>query len=418
MTAEIAILNRSAVALAADSAVTIGQKKIYNSANKLFTLSKVRPVGVMVYGNAELMGIPWETIIKHYRNTELLDKSFLSLKDYKDHFIEFLRTTSIFSVEHEERYAVNIVGFHLTKIRESIQQELKQRDKESKGFTDKDAKEVISVVINNRLMDLESQDFSEGGNEGRIKEFMDIYATLFGNGLEAILQKIPLGKRDRDRLFRICALAVFKKRLFGGRSGVVIAGFGEAELYPALESFAVEGRVRNFLKYQQERSGSIGIKNHSWIVPFAQSEMVSTFMNGIHPDLHSLIRSYLGRMFQELPNLLVTQGGDKKENLTKELKKVSEAFVKEWDSYAKKNFIDQILDSVEVLPKDELAAMAEALVNLTSFRRRVTMDQETVGGPIDVAVISKGDGFIWIKRKHYFEPSLNQHFMSNYFRGI
>jgi hypothetical protein len=44
------------------------------------------------------------------------------------------------------------------------------------------------------------------------------------------------------------------------------------------------------------------------------------------------------------------------------------------------------------------------------------MDAETVGGPIDVAVISKGDGFIWIKRKHYFKPELNPHFFKNNFR--
>jgi hypothetical protein len=25
--------------------------------------------------------------------------------------------------------------------------------------------------------------------------------------------------------------------------------------------------------------------------------------------------------------------------------------------------------------------------------------QETVGGPIDVAVISKGEGYVWVKRK-------------------
>ena len=55
---------------------------------------------------------------------------------------------------------------------------------------------------------------------------------------------------------------------------------------------------------------------------------------------------------------------------------------------------------------------------LTSFRRHVTPDAETVGGPIDVAVISRGDGFIWIKRKHYFQPELNQHFFANYFRGV
>jgi hypothetical protein len=67
-----------------------------------------------------------------------------------------------------------------------------------------------------------------------------------------------------------------------------------------------------------------------------------------------------------------------------------------------------ILDSVEFLPKDELAAMAESLVNLTSLKRRVSIGEaQTVGGPVDVAVISRGDGFVWIKRKHYFDQELN-----------
>ena len=71
MTAEIAILNKEAVALAADSAVTMeGQagEKIFASANKLFTLSKYHPIGVMIYGNALFMNIPCETIVKTYRN--------------------------------------------------------------------------------------------------------------------------------------------------------------------------------------------------------------------------------------------------------------------------------------------------------------------------------------------------------------
>jgi hypothetical protein len=35
-----------------------------------------------------------------------------------------------------------------------------------------------------------------------------------------------------------------------------------------------------------------------------------------------------------------------------------------------------------------------------------------VGGSVDVAVISKKDGFIWIKRKHYFQPDKNYHFFN------
>ncbi len=66
MTAEITVMNKSAVALAADSAVTLGPPgngKIYDTVNKVFSLSKFHPVGIMIYGNAEFMRIPWETII-------------------------------------------------------------------------------------------------------------------------------------------------------------------------------------------------------------------------------------------------------------------------------------------------------------------------------------------------------------------
>ncbi|HHT9114254.1 MAG TPA: hypothetical protein ACFYD0_13115, partial [Candidatus Wunengus sp. YC65] len=70
MTAEIAIMNKEAIALASDSAVTMlgeSRQKIFTSANKLFALSKFHPVGIMVYGNAIFMDVPWETIIKIYR---------------------------------------------------------------------------------------------------------------------------------------------------------------------------------------------------------------------------------------------------------------------------------------------------------------------------------------------------------------
>jgi hypothetical protein len=46
-----------------------------------------------------------------------------------------------------------------------------------------------------------------------------------------------------------------------------------------------------------------------------------------------------------------------------------------------------ILSITSFLIKDELAQMAETLIHLESFRKQVGLDEETVGGPIDVAVI-------------------------------
>jgi hypothetical protein len=62
---------------------------------------------------------------------------------------------------------------------------------------------------------------------------------------------------------------------------------------------------------------------------------------------------------------------------------------------------------IEFMPKPELAKMAEALVSLTSIKKRVSRGMDTVGGPIDVALISQAEGFVWIKRKHYFPAELN-----------
>ena len=68
MTAEVVVLNREAVAIAADSAVTLRdpEPKIYNTANKLFQLSALEPVAIMVYGSAAFGPIPWETAVKEH----------------------------------------------------------------------------------------------------------------------------------------------------------------------------------------------------------------------------------------------------------------------------------------------------------------------------------------------------------------
>src|SRR5947209_4790696 len=64
MTCEVVVMNRRGIALAADSAVTIGEDdKIYHTAEKLFPLAQTTPVGIMTYGSADLIGVPWEIII-------------------------------------------------------------------------------------------------------------------------------------------------------------------------------------------------------------------------------------------------------------------------------------------------------------------------------------------------------------------
>ena len=94
MTAEIAVLNRNGIALAADSAVTVSggsEIKTFDTVNKVFTLSKLHPVAIMVFGNAEFMRFPWETIVKMYRQQKGA-KNEDTIADWSADFCSWLKS--------------------------------------------------------------------------------------------------------------------------------------------------------------------------------------------------------------------------------------------------------------------------------------------------------------------------------------
>jgi len=193
-------------------------------------------------------------------------------------------------------------------------------------------------------------------------------------------------------------------------------------MLPAIATYFVEFALPGrFLKYAPDGRNNDTSLADGAIMPFAQRDMVDTFMGGIDPDFYSLIQvcltelvdAYPALLDQAFPGLPAAQRDAGKTVLetagADELDKIKNRI----EECRRQDYAGPIIDVVGMLPIDELAGMAEALVSLTSLKRRMSLDEETVGGPIDVAVISKGDGLIWIKRKHYFEPALNQHFFEN-----
>ncbi len=435
MTAEIAIVNKSAVALAADSAVSIvtGRgTKIYNT-NKLFMLSKYRPVGLMVYGNAELMEVPWETIIKNYRK-DLGEKPFKSLQEYGADFLAYLNNnTFLFPQSEQEDYVYGVTKNSCLEIKKLI-------DGRVEEATHKGTKISASAIerINNRtikgLFDfISARPILPTLPATFEKEVLSKYIKIIEQAIDDVFKKHKLSITASKQLRRI-SLGLFVRDTFGIRdpsgnelitsSGIVIAGFGDDDLYPSLVSYRIEGVINNTLKYKEESAVSIDANHPAFLVAFAQKEMVEGFVRGVAPEYQQMLAGYLSSLFDKYPDELVKGlkhlKPSERKALAAKLKGLGQALTSTfWTEVGKwtyeKNELP-ILNTVSVLPMDELASMAESLVNLTSFKRRVTLVAETVGGPIDVAVISRGDGFIWIKRKHYFEAAANPHFLQNYYR--
>jgi hypothetical protein len=150
MTAEIAIMNREAVALAADSAITTQRgkdQKIFTSGNKLFALSKYHPVGIMVYGNSVLNNVPWETIVKIYRKN-FGKKKFDKLEEYARDFIAFLDNGNpLFPKSCQDRIAYETITDYFFFVFNKINKEVKDAINKQGQVDDKSIKSIISRVI-------------------------------------------------------------------------------------------------------------------------------------------------------------------------------------------------------------------------------------------------------------------------------
>ena len=430
MTAEVAVMNKQAIALAADSAVTFGretEQKIFTSASKIFTLSKYQPVGVMIYGNASLMDVPWETIIKVYRS-HLGKRTLKTISAYAEDFLSFLaENEQLFPEDVQNWYVDSLIYTHFQFIANEVKESVDKIITEESSIGDEIVKKITSQVVKNYFERWKEAELSLSVPEGFTARLRQKYRNSIRNLKQRVFENLPLTRQSSRQLTEI-AINLFTKFPSGlvtsNHSGIVIAGFGTNDVFPVLESFSVESKVDNCLKYKKERGVNINLQNDATIIPFAQSEMVSTFMTGAAPNYHNTIDRDIEEIFTSYPEVLVDNidclNQEDKENLKQHLKEVGQ---KEFEKYRKKlseyrtdHFINPVMQVVQGLPKDELAAMAESLINLTSFKRRVSMEEETVGGPIDVAVISKGDGFVWIKRKHYFQGELNQQFFANYYK--
>jgi hypothetical protein len=129
--------------------------------------------------------------------------------------------------------------------------------------------------------------------------------------------------------------------------------------------------------------------------------MVDVFYRGIQPGLENSLYEIIRR------DLSHSQLRARRKLATEEVDKIVEHIRKSFTDEIVRTYQSPLIAAVEALPRQGLATMAEALVNLTALKPRMSVETvETVGGAINVAVLSRGDGFIWIKRPNALREAI------------
>lgn len=419
MTAEIAILNKSAVALATDSAVTISSdnshKKVFDSADKLFEMSVLQPIGIMIYNGMQFCGMPLPDLIKEFRAR---GETFDSISASATSFLQFLS-------DEGGRVPTNDKSESFSGLAKSILDSVDKRLEDA--FTTAvrepmpegvDLSNYLDKVIQSEIAVIERFTRMQGrGNFLGIQGLPKLSRTETSIVKTLVEETFPqLAPQIRKRIGNIAKSLIFSNRLSSGKTGIVVAGFGKDERFPSLISFEIDGVIGGRLKYVESSKCEIGKGNErAYVRPFAQKEMVERFLYGLDDEIQNIVLQFckdtIGEISKGIFDRLTFVSESDMANLKTGTERAEESFLRNLKENAFKVIQSrsrlEIEDMIQFMPKPELAKMAEALIDLTSLKRKVTVGVETVGGPVDVAVISKAEGFVWVKRKHYFPPELN-----------
>ncbi len=409
MTAEVIVMNKRGIAVAADSATTWQDgntaKKITRSANKIEVLSTNPPIALVHCGNASFNGIPWSLVTHGFR--EAYPNPWKSLGQCARTFITYLGKSPIDKEACDKRYIRHVISELFSKTRNISEDQFQL-------FIERQIE-----LIKKRPCFAEMQDEFPDFKDTTLNAIDSIYDNFAANGRQMYKKHANLFKSlIRSALKHEC---MFNN---GIHTGIVITGYGTADNYPAAYQFRVLGNLDEKLVYKKIGEGKISARLPKMVIPLAQGDVAMEFFHGINPNFKSEMMMELNGIIADtelrIKDALQPYTANSKlpvsdfhDELTNILGEIEEAFRQRVDSI-ESNFKRNITTTVECLSLPDMAQMAQNIIDMTSFKRYVQQDDPgTVGGSTEVAVLAKTDGFVWVKHKTLADEQINRDFFGN-----
>jgi hypothetical protein len=411
MTSEIAVMNQRAVALAADSAVTLidgGTVVVRNDQRKLYQLVEKQPVGVMFFGVADIMGHPWDRLIEHYQK-KVRPKEPAHLGDYAVSFTAMLdHLNEFFPADKQKddykrllasvyRYVFHLAQYLRETNDETISDSAILEESIRRIWHDYQFREDGSPRANLAC-------FPQGFGDRVAHDHADIVRDLISYGFAAF----DISPDSTQKLKDIAVFCVVKDLFLEDVTGLVFAGFGTEDRYPVVVTYLLSSIVGGIVKRTEASVDRIDTEVRSKIRMFADSEVTHAFIRGIDYGLERRVYGAMRAMLQGVvdqtvgafSNASATEREQVRARMQGELvPQYLDAFRGMIGDYQQQAYINPVLRVLEIAARPELAETAKELVSLNVFKKKIMAHRQTVGGAIDVAVISKDAGFQWFTKQ-------------------
>ncbi len=427
MTTQVVLMNGLGVALASDSAVTAGGK-VLNTSEKVFELGGKHKLAILSSGRADFIGHPWEVLFSAW--SETLSSPLNGMIEYRESLYKFLKSkfpasNSLTSNEidyFQENYWNDDRGVFSTahKILETVvmpffESQLSPDDLEKFMETDwdPDFKTRMTKLLNKDLVKQVTLKFDEAveKRKNQYKAADDVsysQAMIWVENYWAHWENLSPSDNfsgwptipNWDSLVKNLSATFLVHADYAGESYIAFVGYGATDLFPSASGVFFHGAFSGFLIKRFE--GSMEVSAAPRHVFFGQDDAIVALTQG---EDHLLTRTAveatrktLNSIYEQLSNE-TGEGAQRTREYVKqslEADQVSDEMRKAGNESRKKPFTKAIAMS----PILDLAEFAAQLVGVQAASAAMTQENPSVGGFVDVAVITHRRGFEWIRHKH------------------
>lgn len=183
---------------------------------------------------------------------------------------------------------------------------------------------------------------------------------------------------------------------------LVFAGYAEDDSYPSICYCDVQEVKNGKISCSPPKDlQTISERKESAVFALGMPYIIDSIKYGIQEERIDPISRQFPRVLTEIllkeEKLIEKAMSINREHITSKVQEL----IREY----KATHYNQWLEVIKKYNLRDMAALAENLIKATELHRKITFQQENVGGLIDLALITRNDGFQWLNRKSWYEPS-------------
>ncbi len=392
MTAQVAVLNLSGVAVASDTYVTTGvgdQLKSMGNTHKIYELGSQHRVLLLHSGSANINSIPLQLHVAEWAKT--LSLPLPTMQAYTDSYRTWAASEKRMSRPEAEFKVMNSTlneHYHdlareLDAAIEGIHFAEEPTDRKRKAAVRRQIQETIDGN-EGYLQGLESY---HGVTERSTAKALSEHGFDLADKVHYIFDRFEIDEKQVEQLVSLATLILTRIQPMDSDSEIGFVGYGDEDPFPTVVRVKVRGIYAGVLVAANVESPKVApIENGSSIVYFAQRDAMWGFVNGSTYETMEEIKRQIADAIE-----------DKWGHTTPEPigYQIAEEISAKMDAYSHERYVRPMLKTIEAMGMNSLASLADSLVGLQATATYSQAGAATVGGLIEVATIDRIDGVQW-----------------------